>query len=596
MKILKQTKLMKFNLKSIVMAAACGLMLTACGGSDSDDPTPPPTGGETGKLELNMPDKAGMNVKGVVYCGDKPLKDVVVSDGVNVVKTDANGYYYMNSKKERGYVFVSIPSGYTVEMEKGTYPKFYDRLIASVGTTEQINFKLTEKPGDSYVIMYLADMHLAGRNQDEQHYTNWFLKDINKLIADYKAAGKDVYCMTLGDQSWNTYWYATDIPAPFRITEMKPYLEKIDAPVFNTMGNHDHDPQEKTDFAGEQFWMREIGPTYYSYNIGDVHFIVLDNVIYTNPNGKLSDECYEYRLTTEQMNWLKADLATVADKSKPVHILGHVPMHKKPKLNASGTPDNKFQWLDGSDIATALSGFRNVKVFTGHTHINYSLTDAQNSSVFEYNVASVCATWWWTGKDLDVYPGNHICRDGSVGGYRVCEIQGKSMTSYYKSIGYDKSYQFRTYDCNSSQITAAKYCPKANDADLKTNIEAVTGASGAVNCEGSNWHIANNNNEVLINIFAYDPRWRIEVVENGQKLNAVRENGFDPLHIISAMCPRMQSGGKVSATFQPALASHFFRVKTSSPTSTLTIKVTDPDGVQYTETMTRPKALTTDMK
>ena len=54
----------------------------------------------------------GSTVYGRVYCDDKPLKGVVISDGVEVVSTDADGVYQMKSKKKYGYVFISIPSGY----------------------------------------------------------------------------------------------------------------------------------------------------------------------------------------------------------------------------------------------------------------------------------------------------------------------------------------------------------------------------------------------------------------------------------------------------------------------------------------------------
>jgi hypothetical protein len=45
-----------------------------------------------------------------------------------------------------------------------------------------------------------------------------------------------------------------------------------------------------------------------------------------------------------------------------------------------------------------------------------------------------------------------------------------------------------------------------------------------------------------------------------------------------------------SPNFTTAKWSHFFKATASSPTSTVTVKVTDRNGKVYTETMTRPKA------
>ena len=589
---------MKF--KSMAALLLATLVLTGCSDKKTDEPEPvPPTPSVPDEPEkpadiLDIPDKEGSNIKGVVYCDGKPLADVVVSDGYAVAKTDEAGRFYIDSDKRFGYVFVSVPSGYMVKIDKGVFPQFYQNTLADRNTVEQINFELVREPSESYVVMYLADMHLAGRNQDEEHYQNWFLKDIKALIKEYRDQGKNVYCMTLGDQSWNTYWYAADIPSPFTLTQTVPYIGMLETPCFNTMGNHDHDPMQALDFEGENFYRREYGPTYYSFNLGKVHYVVLDNIIYDNSSGTLSDECYTARLTPEQAAWLKLDLATLADKSTPVHVLMHSPLYEKPKLNASGNPRYTFHQEDGKELAGILAGFNNVTFFTGHTHVNHSIVNPTYPNIREYNVAAVCATWWWTGKNE--YPGNHICRDGSVGGYRVVEVDGKNYRTYFKSIGYPADYQFRTYDVNESRITAPAYCPNSSNSAIKREIEKLTGASGATNTQGSNWHVENKNNEVAINIFAYDPRWKIEVTENGRRLEVTRENAYDPLHLISAMCYRLNLGGKISATFKPSLQSHFFRVKASSATSTLEIRVTDQDGRVFTETMTRPKALDVNMK
>ena len=66
----------------------------------------------------------------------------------------------------------------------------------------------------------------------------------------------------------------------------------------------------------------------------------------------------------------------------------------------------------------------------------------------------------------------------------------------------------------------------------------------------------------------------------------------DPLHIISYMVPRLNANN--GTTFETCLTYHMFRVKASSPTTTLEIKVTDRFGNVSTETMTRPKDFTTD--
>ena len=134
---------------SCALAAFC-----AC----SDEPVPqvqpedPGQGQETTMggevpVSLDIPDKAGMNIKGVVYCGNTPIEGVVVSDGVTVAKTDAKGIYYLNSDKHTGSVFVSVPGGYKVPVDK-VFPRHFRNFSAAADMPEQINFELEAAPAD----------------------------------------------------------------------------------------------------------------------------------------------------------------------------------------------------------------------------------------------------------------------------------------------------------------------------------------------------------------------------------------------------------------------------------------------------------------
>ena len=89
-----------------------------------------------------LPDVAGMNVKGVVR--DKngnPLPGVAVSDGVEVVTTDAQGRYYLYSDKSLGRVFISTPSGYMPETVMNI-PQISRRFMATNLSVEQFDFTL----------------------------------------------------------------------------------------------------------------------------------------------------------------------------------------------------------------------------------------------------------------------------------------------------------------------------------------------------------------------------------------------------------------------------------------------------------------------
>lgn len=523
-------------------------------------------------FNANIPDKEGMTVKGVVYAAGVGLANVMVSDGIEVAITDANGVYYLPSSKKGKYVFVSIPGNYEVTTQMSA-PQFFQRLTQTVNIVEVKDFELKPVNNEKHVVMVLGDMHLAKRNDDINQFQKGFLPDVNKSIQTYKNAGTKVYALTLGDMTWDTYWYANNQGLPEYLAEMN----KINTTVFNTMGNHDNDPKFTLDWGAEDKFRDILGPTYYSFNIGKVHYIVLDNIEYLNVNDARN---YNTKIVDDQIAWLKKDLATIADKSTPIVVAMHAHLHTNPSLDSSKNETTSYRISNATDFVNALNGFTNVHVLTGHTHINYNVETAATPNIMEHNTAAVCATWWWTGNVG--YAGNHICKDGAPGGYGIWEMNGNDLKWMYKSIGEDVNYQFRAYDLNQVHLTKEKYAPAYTGTEW--NTYAVEYAN------------ANTNNEVLINVWNYDKKWKVEVTENGQALAVTRVRTRDPLHIISYSAQRLNRNAVPTEDFVTSLTAHMFKVKASSPTSTLQIRVTDRFGKVYQESMVRPKALGYQMK
>jgi hypothetical protein len=378
-----------------------------------------------------------------------------------------------------------------------------------------------------------------------------------------------VYGVALGDMTWDAYWYENNFRLPNYLTEMK----KINCPMFNLIGNHDNDPYVAGDIEAEQPFRELIGPTYYSFNLGEVHYVVLDNIQYINSGGAqgvIGDRSYNDVIVTAQTSWLAKDMALIIDKSTPIVILMHAPLWANPTLDGSGQQVNNFALNNPSSLDCIIGAFEEVHFITGHTHINYSV---ESGSVFEHNTAAVSATWWWTGKTG--YANNHICKDGSPGGYGVWEINGRDIKWYYKSMGYPKQYQFRTYDLNTVHITAAAFAPNSTDAALAEYAGV--------------YATPNQVNDILINVWGYDPMWTVEVKEGAASLAVERVWVKDPLHIISYEAKRLNAGAVPTSSFVTGNTAHMFRARASSATSTLTVTVTDRFGNTYSETMTRPK-------
>lgn len=516
-------------------------------------------------FNANIPDKAGMTVKGSVYANGVGLANVVVSDGFEVTKTDEKGIYYLPSAKKAKYVFISIPGNFEVNTNQSA-PQFFQKLSQPVNIVEIKDFELKPVNNEKHVVMVLGDMHLAKRNDDINQFQKGFLPDLNQTIDKYKAAGNKVYILTLGDLTWETYWESSNYALPEYLSEMN----KMNAMVFNTMGNHDNNPKAFNDWPCEDRFRDVLGPTYYSFNLGKIHYIVLDNIEYINTSGTRN---YNTKVVADQMEWLKKDLATITDKSTPIILSMHAHLYRNPSL--SGTNETtSLNITNAAELIAAFSGFTNVNVLSGHMHLNYNVETTDAPNIMEHNTGAVCATWWWTGNVG--YAGNHICKDGTPGGFAIWEMQGRDVKWSYKSQGQDENYQFRAYDLNQVHITKEKFAP--NYTGSEWNTYAVEYAN------------VNSNNEILINVWNYDKKWKVEVFEGDKQLTVSRVRVRDPLHIVSYSAQRLNRNAVPTADFVTTLTAHMFKAKAASPTSTLLIRVTDRFGKVYEQSMVRPKA------
>lgn len=521
-----------------------------------------------------LPDIAGMNVKGYVHDAlGNPLAGVAVSDGTEIVTTDAEGRYYMHSDKSRGLVFISVPSGYMPATEMNI-PKIACRFQATDLTVEQFDFTLRAVENDRFVFIASTDYHLAARTNDRAQFRD-FVNDINRLIL---AEQRPVYVVSMGDLAWDIYWYKNFFTLDSFVTEMK----DVNTVAFHCIGNHDHDPYYSNDWTATQQWRDLVKvPTYYSYNIGRAHFVCLDDIEYINNGasvGTTGDRSYTSNVTQDQIEWLKKDLALVEDKSAPLFVQMHAPV-AYPK--ADGTLGDLFSKENAKRLLDCFEGFTQVILLTGHSHDNRNCELSE--TVMDRNTGAVCACWWWSGY----HTGRHICRDGAPGGYGVYEVDGKEVKWYYKGTGEDRRMQFRTYDMNQVHL----------DPETWLDGQEVTGSDGQPISNrdwfrrspySPNFLNKRNDNCVWINCWNWDSKWTIRVEEEGVgELKPERIGSPDPLHIVTYMFQRLNRGS--TPTFNPTTTAHIWQVRASSPTSTLRITVTDRFGEVYTEEMKRPK-------
>lgn len=526
--------------------------------------------------DIDFKPDAGTTVYGIVSSAGVGVENVVVSDGAEVTVTNEKGIYQLKSAKKWGYVFISVPSGYEVP-SVGVLPQFHRALKNSADVVERADFKLEKVDGqDSYKIFMLGDMHLANRTGDLGQFAQ-FTSDLTDYMTRHK--GEKMYALTLGDMTWDLYWYSNSYYFPQYLNTVNSQIKNLQ--IFHTMGNHDNDFQTRSDYDAAVKYVDQICPTYYSFNIGKVHYVVMDDIDCSSYDGSTSRN-YVKSLSAEQLDWLAKDLSYVA-KTTPVVVAMHAQVFY-PTTSGFKIDHDPVNTLRLFDI---LDGYT-VRFVTGHTHKLFNVTpDApivDGHNFREYNSGSVCASWWWSGNRT---PGIHIGTDGTPGGYGIWDVTGTDFQCLYKSTGWPEEYQFRSYDLNNVHFSMA---------DVPLMPSDISASVKNAYMQYVNAYPQNNDNEVLINIWNWNSDWTLSVVDENRKTLPYTEVwAYDPLHIAALSVKRFNNAGlKSTPSFITDKFTHFFKVKADDADTDLVITVKDEFGNEWTENMQRPKAFSTD--
>ncbi len=269
----------------------------------------------TGRIYLDS------NADGKFNKGDSPFPHVSVTDGQNVVKTDKNGAFSLPGYAKTRFITITTPAGYRVDshyIPVQASQKTYDFILTKNNSTPQLDHKFIQ----------ITDTEIHGRGIDNTwvDYLKQYIKneDISFLIHT-------------GD-----ICYENGLKSHIKIVNSK----TMNCPVYYCIGNHDLVNGE----YGEQLFESVYGPTWFSFEYGNMHYIV------TPMAGGDAKPSYN---TEEVYNWLKNDLAQT-DPDKAVIVFNHDILTRSNDF-LFGPKDQKI------DLRK-----HNLKAWIyGHWHINY---------------------------------------------------------------------------------------------------------------------------------------------------------------------------------------------------------------------------------
>jgi hypothetical protein len=285
------------------------------------------------------------------------------------------------------------------------------------------------------------------------------------------------------------------------------------------------DLEARTDEGSSETFKEQFGPTYYSYNRGKIHYVVLDDVFFMGVAKR-----YMGYITESQLQWLEQDLKHVSAGSTVIvslHIPTNTGQHNRDKSveqELGGVVVNRQRLYDVLKPYT-------VHFMSGHTHFNEVWIEG---NMTEHNHGTVCGAWW-TGP---------ICGDGTPSGYGVYEVDGDKLSWYYKSTGQPKSHQLRIYSKGRHKDYPEEFCA---------------------------------------NVWNYDKNWKVEWFADGKAMGKPEQRtAFDPWAF------ELFAGAKMPSTrawIEPNKTDHLFFMKAESSVREIKVSATDPFGNTYTESL-----------
>ena len=466
------------------IACAFALLLTACNPVEPD-----PSGGGGGKTP------AEYTVCGTVSGNDgKPIEGVVVSDGLNCVVTGADGKYYLNSDlAATDYVFVSTPSGWSAPVEDGmaVFWKFLkDSSKGSDGKYSGVDFKLNKVADPSRFTMFIyADPQPRSRGAGYDNMAYHALDccdDMYRDMKDLAATIKDrpVYGIALGDIVHQ---------ALSLLPQYKKGMSTTGISTYSVIGNHDHGHRLMDDSESSKDYEAIMGPANYSFNLGGMHFLVVDNMISPDAStGKYCDEC-STGLTDGIWQWVQNDLAKVPFTT-PLMVCAHSPM-----MRMQSGKDRSGIHL--ADFRNLLSKYSKAYVWAGHTHTTFNYVDKSNPVIESHTLTRVTGALW-TNEFLG--------SNGTPRGYVVFDCDGGDVKWKFKPIywqsgsfqdshggsGKQPSYEWRDWNYDATGRAIMKDSGKPLDDGYQMQVFA-PGTYG--------------DKYVYVNVFMWDELWKAPV-------------------------------------------------------------------------------------
>jgi 3',5'-cyclic AMP phosphodiesterase CpdA len=323
------------------------------------------------------------NGNGSFDTNERPVPGVVVSNQVDLATTDAAGRYQLPAS-EKTLVFVSVPTDWQVVGP-------WWRVVASSSDSIFFGLRAQQQPR-SFRFIHASDPHI---DTSVVNRTRAFIALADSINPALTLLAGDLIRDAASQQEPRARGYFE-----LFVREMK-----LRAPHYSVPGNHDMFgiiPSRSRVAATHPLYNRGmyhhyLGPDYYSFNYGGVHFIGLNTI-------QPDDSAYYGGVDSLQLAWLTRDVAALPT-STPVVMFSHIPLTSAVEAttgyidmalvsSVAHLPTGPTFRHTGANTMAVLAVFRGRPwplILGGHTHVAEKLvyTTDRGPLRFEQSAAIV---------------------------------------------------------------------------------------------------------------------------------------------------------------------------------------------------------------
>ncbi len=399
--------------REVIAAGASTVALTAVAGFA------PPVAIARGSV------RADEDGSGRIHTGAHGVPDVLVSNGREVVRTDAEGRWSL-PVAEGDSVFVIKPPGWSVPLSTHGLPRF-SHLHQPAGSPRHLRYA---GPAPTGALPASIDFALR-RETDANAFEAILLSDTQPengtelgYLRDDILAGmigsRAAFVINHGDV------VADDLALYPRYLDL---LRATGLTWHHCAGNHDLNFDVASPLLARETWKRTFGPPHYAFQHGQATFILLDNVHYSGRGPHAPDGGrYAGRIGARQLAFVR-NLLTHVPREHLVVVSMHIPLvaHQGDGAPGDHTADRRqlLALLSDRPHTLSLSGHMHT---TEHHYLGPDAGFAGRGLHHHHVLTAACGSWWCGPRDRRGIPSADSV-DGTPNGFHVLSVDGNRYTT-----------------------------------------------------------------------------------------------------------------------------------------------------------------------